>query len=300
MIIAPLVPKLAPKAKKAADIAFGFLRINFRFNSSNTMTLADRLIATANGAVIVGGAGEMTREEELAMIAEMKAAGEIVVDQETGKYVLSDMDSTIDNVAEQMRALARMQNVAHGMRRASQFDALREQQNQALDTPTAPREFPIIGTPVTLPNQRRIIDTPATPRQNEIISTPANTQEQPVILGTPAHQLEQSNILSYTIHQGQQDKHIEGTKNYNQQIANGKQPSILREDPATLLEESLNMEGVYHPPKAVFDFERVIGEFWDVTTESFHETTRATIHYNSKGQVHIVPAKPNELLNREY
>ncbi|MCL2610549.1 MAG: hypothetical protein FWE02_02615 [Defluviitaleaceae bacterium] len=39
--------------------------------------------------------------------------------------------------------------------------------------------------------------------------------------------LEQSNILSYniqeyTIHQGQQDKHIEGTKNYNQQLANGE------------------------------------------------------------------------------
>lgn len=33
------------------------------------------------------------------------------------------------------------------------------------------------------------------------------------------------------IHQDRQDKHIEGTKNYNQQIANGKNPSILTENP---------------------------------------------------------------------
>lgn len=36
------------------------------------------------------------------------------------------------------------------------------------------------------------------------------------------------------IHPGRQDKHIEGTNNYKQQIANGKNPSILTENPAKL------------------------------------------------------------------
>ena len=33
------------------------------------------------------------------------------------------------------------------------------------------------------------------------------------------------------IHKGRQDKHIVGTNNYKQQIANGKHPSILTENP---------------------------------------------------------------------
>ena len=41
------------------------------------------------------------------------------------------------------------------------------------------------------------------------------------------------------IHQGRQDKHMEGTKNYKQQINNGKNPSILTENPDKLLREGV-------------------------------------------------------------
>ncbi len=37
------------------------------------------------------------------------------------------------------------------------------------------------------------------------------------------------------IHPGKQAKHIPGTPNYNQQVANGKNPSILTENPQQLL-----------------------------------------------------------------
>ena len=60
------------------------------------------------------------------------------------------------------------------------------------------------------------------------------------------------------IHKGRQDKHIEGTNNYNQQKANGKNPSILTSDPGN----------------------------------KCYNTTRATIHYDNNGNAHIVPEKP--------
>lgn len=98
------------------------------------------------------------------------------------------------------------------------------------------------------------------------------------------------------IHKDKQDKHIEGTKNYNQQISNGKNPSKLTENPQQLLQEGAG-KGISHGDnKEVVDYGRNIGKFYDTKTGMYYDTTRATIHYDNKGNAHIVPAKPNWML----
>lgn len=97
------------------------------------------------------------------------------------------------------------------------------------------------------------------------------------------------------IHQGRQDKHIPGTNNYNQQKANGKHPSILTSDPNKLLKEGAGKGQNYGSNKVVVDYGKTIGKFYDIKTNQYYDTTRATIHYDSNGNAHIVPAKPNWL-----
>ncbi len=109
----------------------------------------------------------------------------------------------------------------------------------------------------------------------------------------------QGSRLNSEIHQGKQDKHIEGSRNYNQQVQNGKNPSILTEDPNKLLREGVN-KGVKPPnsnTKETVDYGRVIGKFYDKETGRYYDTTRATIHYDSKGNAHIVPSRPNYMLD---
>ena len=45
------------------------------------------------------------------------------------------------------------------------------------------------------------------------------------------------------------------------------------------------------PNKQSVDYGRVIGKYYDRGTGNY-DTTRATIHYDSKGNAHIVPARP--------
>ena len=93
------------------------------------------------------------------------------------------------------------------------------------------------------------------------------------------------------IHKGRQDKHIPGTNNFKQQKANGKNPSILTENPNKLLREGTG-KGTNYGNKEVVDYGRVIGKFYDTKSGQYYDTTRATIHYDSKGNAHIVPAAP--------
>ena len=97
---------------------------------------------------------------------------------------------------------------------------------------------------------------------------------------------------NYKIHPGKQDKHVEGTSNYNQQRANGKSPSILTEDANRLLREGAGKGQMKTPTKETVDYGRVIGKYYDEETGKYYDTTRAIIHYDSKGNAHIVPAKP--------
>lgn len=94
------------------------------------------------------------------------------------------------------------------------------------------------------------------------------------------------------IHKGRQDKHIPGTNNYNQQKANGKNPSILTVDPNKLLQEGAGKGKMITPTKESIDFGRIIGKYYHEKTGKYYNTTIATIHYDSKGNAHIVPAAP--------
>ena len=94
------------------------------------------------------------------------------------------------------------------------------------------------------------------------------------------------------IHKGRQDKHIKGTNNYNQQIANGKKPSILTKSPNKLLKQGAGKGRTITPTKESVDFGKGIGKYYDKETGKYYDTSRATIHYDSKGNAHIVPARP--------
>lgn len=100
---------------------------------------------------------------------------------------------------------------------------------------------------------------------------------------------------NYSIHKGRQDKHIVGTSNYRQQIKNGKHPSILSENPAKLLKEGAGKGQPVSKNKEVVDYGKVIGKFYDLKTQKYYDTTRATIHYDANGNAHIVPAKPHSI-----
>ncbi len=100
---------------------------------------------------------------------------------------------------------------------------------------------------------------------------------------------------NYTIHKGRQDKHIQGSNNYKQQVANGKTPSILTENSSKLLKEGAGKGYSAGKNKEVVDYGRVIGKFYDLKTQKYYDTTRATIHYDEHGNAHIVPAKPKSL-----
>ena len=100
------------------------------------------------------------------------------------------------------------------------------------------------------------------------------------------------------IHQGKQDKHIKGSNNFKQQLAQGKIPSILTADPHMLLleGEGKGVRYIHNPNKETVDFGRVIGQYFDTNTELHIDTTRATIHYDARGNAHIVPSMPSWML----
>ena len=98
------------------------------------------------------------------------------------------------------------------------------------------------------------------------------------------------------IHKGRQDKHIPGTNNYKQQKANGKNPSILTENPNKLLREGAGKGISRGSTKEVVDYGRTIGRYYDRETGKYYDTSRATIHYDNNGNAHIVPAMPNWMM----
>ena len=103
---------------------------------------------------------------------------------------------------------------------------------------------------------------------------------------------------SSAIHQDKQDKHIVGSKNYKQEVAQGRTPSVLTADPGVLLAEGVGNGYKPSPTKEVVDYGMVVGKYYDLETKQYYETTRATIHYDTKKKAHIVPALPIELMKR--
>ena len=102
---------------------------------------------------------------------------------------------------------------------------------------------------------------------------------------------------SAVIDQKDQNKHIAGTAEYNKAIAKGEHPSVLTGNAQALLREGAG-KGHMRENKEVVDYGRNIGRFYNKDTGRYNNTTRATIHYDQKGNAHIVPAKPKTLLRK--
>lgn len=47
------------------------------------------------------------------------------------------------------------------------------------------------------------------------------------------------------------------------------------------------------PNKEVVNYGRSIGKYYDSETDKYCDTTRVIIRYDSKGNAHIVPARPD-------
>ncbi|ATH95195.1 T7SS effector LXG polymorphic toxin [Bacillus glycinifermentans] len=93
---------------------------------------------------------------------------------------------------------------------------------------------------------------------------------------------------------GAQEKHIPGTPNYKQEVANGKNKSIFNGDNKTaqeLLDKFAGKGKKLGKNKERVDFGQVIGKYYDMDTGKYVETTNGMIHYGKDG-AHIVPARP--------
>lgn len=88
------------------------------------------------------------------------------------------------------------------------------------------------------------------------------------------------------IHDGQQGKHIPGHKNF----IPGKS-ELTHPDPQGLLDR-FGGTGVKRGTKETVDFKEPIGTWVSPDGSQRLTTTRGTIHYDSKGNAHIVPSHP--------
>ncbi|AKA70517.1 polymorphic toxin type 50 domain-containing protein [Clostridium scatologenes] len=93
---------------------------------------------------------------------------------------------------------------------------------------------------------------------------------------------------------GQQQKHIPGTNNYKNEIANGKIKSPMNGNVdyiQGLLNKKAGTGEMIGTNKERVDFGDVIGQYVDPTTGTATDTTIGIIHYGKNG-AHIVPARP--------
>jgi hypothetical protein len=88
-----------------------------------------------------------------------------------------------------------------------------------------------------------------------------------------------------TLHPDKQGKHVPGHRNFQ----SGKS-EFTHPHPQDLLDRFAGT-GVRHGHKEVVNFNEVIG-IWVDAAGTRLPTTRGTIHYDSRGHAHIVPAKP--------
>jgi hypothetical protein len=101
-----------------------------------------------------------------------------------------------------------------------------------------------------------------------------------------------ANPSNVKVHQGQQDKHIPGTNNYNQDVANGVNRSTLNANSQQLLDDFAGTGTSMGGNKEWVDFGKTIGQYYDINTGTYIDTIKGIIHYNSSGGAHIVPSNP--------
>lgn len=93
---------------------------------------------------------------------------------------------------------------------------------------------------------------------------------------------------------GAQEKHIPETPNYKQEVANGKKKSIFYGDnkkAQELLDKYAGTGKELGKNKERIDFGQAIGNYYNIDTGKYEETTKGMIHYGKDG-AHIVPARP--------
>lgn len=105
-----------------------------------------------------------------------------------------------------------------------------------------------------------------------------------------------------TIRRQVQNRHIEGTKEYQQYVEvlknKGLKPSKLNSDvDVQALVKEFHSEGKYYPnpkdgsPREIVDVGKSIGQYWDKEKQKFIDTSVVMIVYSKKG-VHIYPIHP--------
>lgn len=107
-----------------------------------------------------------------------------------------------------------------------------------------------------------------------------------------------------TINPGRQDKHIQGTNNYNQELKQGRYKSYLLEgvDPQQLVDKYAGTGELRRVEKIgkwinkeFIEADENIGYWVYEETGKGHITNRFTISYSKEKGTHIVPARPKEL-----
>ncbi|AOP16812.1 transposase [Bacillus licheniformis] len=94
---------------------------------------------------------------------------------------------------------------------------------------------------------------------------------------------------------GAQEKHIPGTPNYKQEVANGKNKSIFNGDNKKAQELLDKYAGtgtiLKNENRERVNFGQVIGKYYNKKTDKYEDTTNGIIHYSKNG-AHIVPSRP--------
>ena len=65
-----------------------------------------------------------------------------------------------------------------------------------------------------------------------------------------------------------------------------------------MLKEGAGKGKSYGADKEVVDYGRNIGRYYHEKAGNYYDTTRATIHYDTKGNAHLVPAAPRWMVEK--
>lgn len=66
---------------------------------------------------------------------------------------------------------------------------------------------------------------------------------------------------------------------------------MLTENSNKLLKEGIGKGKMITPNRESVDLGKIIGKYCEPETGKYYNTTKGIIHYDSKGNAHIVPAK---------